>query len=346
MQQPALPWVCATTTSWTTSRPPTAPRVLRAASSPASCRSFTLHGGDPRITHGVRFPLSRHEFIGTAASRSIPPSATAPVFSLWQTVPAWRLPPTLRSRYARVARQHSLGNTVASGSFPHASRGDTTTPSVVLDGGGLLSAVSRRLPSRRQCPTAGTRPTALRPSVSLPNGDGKSAHTDLCTSGAASLFGMAKVSTGCTAMLNALGISSTIDDRELSTTEPNGPTPGRATARPPTRVIRPARACGWCGSTHSYWDARRRDHRQCLSADEIKRVYQTYMSQVFLLKRSDAPEIPCLRWPNITTRYLGAGPDLAGYNANFVQRLIWCNAGLHATDRTRCHGVPPALFRR
>ena len=237
----------------------------------------------------------------------------------------------------------SLGNTVASGSFPTPAGASTTTLRCTSTIAGYFAVSATLAKAGGSVQTAGTRPTGFATFGVLPNVT-SSVPTPTYAHKEQHRFGMQGFN-GWTAMLNALGISSTIDDRELSTTEPNGPNTWTATATTTDtgyssgqimRLVRLDGIPGWDSSTGAYTDS------SYLPTDQAG--YQTYMSKV-------GAETEAMRQkytPGMANNYYQVTwePDQTWLdtNANFVQLYKLVHTGLHATDPNAVVMGPTGAF--
>jgi hypothetical protein len=161
----------------------------------------------------------------------------------------------------------SLGNTVASGSFPTPAGASTTTLSCTSTVAGYFAVSATLAKAGGSVQTAGTRPTGFATFGVLPNVT-LSVPTPTYTHQEQHRFGMQGFN-GWTAMLNALGISSTIDDRELSTTEPKRTEhlDGDGNDHRHGLFVRPDHAAGAARRHSRMGQLDGRVHRQFLSAD-------------------------------------------------------------------------------
>lgn len=225
----------------------------------------------------------------------------------------------------------SLGNTVASGSFPAPAGSSTTTLSCSSTLAGYFAISATLAKAGGSVQTAGTRPTGIATFGVLPNVTATLpaptyAHQEQHR------FGMQGFN-GWTAMLNALGITSTIDDRELSATEPNGPNTWTPTATTTDsgyasgQIMRLVRLDGipaWDSPTGAFNDS------SYLPNDQAG--YQAYMSLV-------GTETEAMRQkylPAMAKNYYQVTWEPNQFwldtNANFVQLYKLVYTGLHATD--------------
>jgi hypothetical protein len=225
----------------------------------------------------------------------------------------------------------SLGKTVASGSFAAPSGGSTTTLSCTSTVAGYFAVSATLAKAGGSVQTAGTRPTGFATFGVLPDVTASLpaptyAHQEQHR------FGMQGFN-GWTGMLNALGISSTIDDREISATEPNGPNSFAATATTTDsgyasgQIMRLVRLDGipaWDSPTGAFNDS------SYLPKDQTG--YQTYMSQV----GSETEAMRKKYTPAMANNYYQVtwepNQTWLDTNANFVALYKLVYTGLHATD--------------
>ena len=238
-------------------------------------------------------------------------------------------PPTADTLAWSVA--DSLGNPVASGSFPAPAGSSTTTLSCTSTLAGYFAVSATLAKAGGTVQTAGTRPTGMATFGVLPNVTGSLpaptyAHQEQHR------FGMQGFN-GWTGMLNALGITSTIDDRELSATEPNGPNTWTPTATPTDtgyssgQIMRLVRLDGipaWDSSTGAFTDSSYLPTNQA--------GYQTYMSLV----GTETEQMRQKYLPAMAKNYYQVTWEPNQFwldtNANFVQLYKLVYTGLHATD--------------
>ena len=223
----------------------------------------------------------------------------------------------------------SLGNTVASGSFPAPAGSSTTTLNCTSTLAGYFAISATLAKAGGSVQTAGTRPTGIATFGVLPNVTA-SVPAPTYAHQEQHRFGMQGFN-GWTAMLTALGISSTIDDRELSAMDPNGPntwTPAVTTADTgysSGQIMRLVRLDGipaWDSPTGAYNDS------SYLPVDQAG--YQAYMSQV----GSNTEAMRQALTPAMAKNYYQVTwePGWLDTNANFVQLYKLVYTGLHATD--------------
>jgi hypothetical protein len=223
----------------------------------------------------------------------------------------------------------SLGKTVASGSFPAPAGSSTTTLNCTSTLAGYFAISATLAKAGGAVQTAGTRPTGfasfgvlpnVTPSVPAPTYAHQEQHR----------FGMQGFN-GWTAMLNALGITSTIDDRELSAMEPNGAntwTPAATTtdtgyaAGQIMRLVRLDGIPAWDSPTGAFNDS------SYLPLDQTG--YQSYMTQVGANTEAMRQKFT----PAMAKNYYQVTwePNWLDTNANFVQLYKLAYTGLHAGD--------------
>jgi hypothetical protein len=225
----------------------------------------------------------------------------------------------------------TVGKTVASGSFATPAGPTTATFSCTSTLAGYFAISATLANAGGQVQTAGTRPTGFATFGVLPDVAAilpapTYAHQEQHR------FGMQGFN-GWTTMLQALGISSTIDDREISSTEPNGPntfTPSGTVTDPGylsgqiMRLVRLDGISAWDSSTGAVNDT------STLPVDLAG--YQSYMSLV----GTDTELIREKYYPNQSANdyQVTWEPDVnwTGSNADFVTLYKTVYAGLHATD--------------
>ena len=225
----------------------------------------------------------------------------------------------------------SLGNAVASGTFPAPAGSSTTTLSCTSTLAGYFAVSATLAKAGGAVQTAGTRPTGIATFGVLPNVTG-SVPTPTYAHQEQHRFGMQGFN-GWTGMLNALGITSTIDDRELSAMEPNGPNSWTPTATTTDtgyasgQIMRLVRLDGipaWDSSTAAFNDS------SYLPTDQAG--YQAYMSQV----GTETEQMRQKYLPGMAKNYYQVTWEPNQFwldtNANFVQLYKLAYTGLHATD--------------
>ncbi|WP_235527751.1 hypothetical protein [Burkholderia sp. Leaf177] len=237
----------------------------------------------------------------------------------------------------------ALGKTVASGSFAAPPGGSMTTLDCTSTVAGYFAVSATLAKAGGSVPTAGTRPTGFATFGVLPDVTAilpapTYAHQEQHR------FGMQGFN-GWTAMLDALGIRSTIDDRQLSSTEPNGPNSFAATAVTADtgyassqimRLVRLDGIPGWDSPTGAFNDS------SYLPNDQPG--YQTYMSQV----GSETELMRKKYFPSMSNNYYQVTwePDQTwlGSDADFVALYKLAYLGLHATDPNAVVMGPTGAF--
>lgn len=237
----------------------------------------------------------------------------------------------------------ALGKTVASGSFAAPSGGSATTLNCTSTVAGYFAVSATLAKAGGSVPTAGTRPTGFATFGVLPDVT-RILPAPIYARQEQHRFGMQGFN-GWTAMLNALGISSTIDDRQLSSTQPNGANSFAATAMTTDtgyasgqimRLVRLDGIPGWDSPTGAFNDS------SYLPSDQPG--YQTYMSQV-------GSETELMRekyFPAMSSNYYQVTwePDQTwlGSDADFVALYKLAYTGLHATDPNAVVMGPTGAF--
>ncbi|WP_144157887.1 hypothetical protein [Paraburkholderia sp. BCC1885] len=224
-----------------------------------------------------------------------------------------------------------LGNVAASGSFPVADGPVTTTLSCTSTLSGYFAASATLAQNGGQLPSDGTRPTGIASFGILPNLSGvvpavTYAHQE------EHRFGMQGANDNGP-LLADLGISSTIDNRQMSTMEPNGPN----TFNPAANNLDPFYASGqvmrlirldgipaWASPTNAFED----DTNPPTSLS----YYQNYMARV----GTESNTIRTTYFPTQTNNYYQVTwePDefWADTDANFVAMYQSVYQGIHSTD--------------
>jgi hypothetical protein len=226
---------------------------------------------------------------------------------------------------------NTFGNPVASGSFPAPAGATTNTLNCTSTVAGYFAVSATLAKAGGSVPTAGTRPTGFATFGVLPN-VAAILPAPTYTAQEQHRFGMQGFN-GWTSMLTTLGITSTIDDREISFTEPNGPNTFTASATTTDtgyasgQIMRLVRLDGipaWDSPTGAYNDS------SYLPNDQTG--YQAYMSQV-------GAETELMRekyLPGMANNYYQVtwepNQTWLDTNANFVQLYKLVYQGLHATD--------------
>jgi hypothetical protein len=225
----------------------------------------------------------------------------------------------------------SLGNAVASGSFPAPAGASTTTLSCTSTLAGYFAISATLAKAGGSVQTAGTRPTGMATFGVLPNVTA-SVPTPTYAHQEQHRFGMQGFN-GWTGMLNALGITSTIDDRQLSVTEPNGPNSWAPTATATDtgytsgQIMRLVRLDGIPA-----WDSPTGAFNESSYLPTNQAGYQAYMSQV----GTETEQMRQKYSPAMAKNYYQVTWEPNQFwldtNANFVQLYKLVYAGLHATD--------------
>ncbi|HTR07501.1 MAG TPA: hypothetical protein VMJ11_12780 [Paraburkholderia sp.] len=224
-----------------------------------------------------------------------------------------------------------LGKVAASGSVPVTAGPVTTTLSCTSTLAGYFAVSATLANAGGQIPSAGTRPAGNATFGVLPNLAGivpavTYAHQDLHR------FGMqGEEDNG--SVLSALGISWTLDHRDLYTMEPNGPNTFNPSANNldpffttgnVMRLIRLDGIPAWASPTNAFED-------ETLPPTNLS-YYQDYMSRV----GTESNTIRTTYFPNQSANYYQVTwePDAqwAGTNAQFVQLYQTVYQGLHSTD--------------
>lgn len=225
--------------------------------------------------------------------------------------------------------QDYVGNIKGSGTFAVASGTQTSTLSCQASLGGYFAVTATLTHAGGTLPQAGTRPTGIATFGVLPNESGvipavTFAHQDQHR------FGMQGFNSNAAA-LAALGISQTIDDRELSAMEPNGPntwSPSVSGLDPAytngkvMRLVRLDGIPGWASPTGGFQDD--------TNAPKDLTYYRNFMSRV----GSDTSAIRQTYFPNQQNNYYQVTwePQWTDSQSNFVQMYAAVYAGLHASD--------------
>lgn len=224
-----------------------------------------------------------------------------------------------------------FGNPIASGSVATPAGASTATISCTSTVSGYFAVSATLANVGGSVQTAGTRPTGFATFGVLPD---VSASIGVPTYGTQEQhrFGMQGFN-GWTAMLTALGISSTIDDREISSTEPNGPNTFTASATTTDdgyasgKIMRLVRLDGipaWDSPTGAYNDS--------LYLPKDQAGYQSYMTQV----GSETEAMRQKYLPKMASNYYQVTWEPNGRwadtDANFVQLYKLAYQGLHAGD--------------
>ncbi|MBN3763895.1 hypothetical protein G3O01_23995 [Burkholderia sp. Ac-20365] len=225
--------------------------------------------------------------------------------------------------------QDQLGNIKGSGSFAVSSGKQTNTLSCTSSIAGYFAMTATLSHAGGTLPQAGTRPAGIATFGILPNLSStipavSYAHQEQHR------FGMQGFNDNA-AMLTALGISQTIDDRELSAMEPNGAntwTPSLSGLDPfytngkIMRLIRLDGIPAWASSTGGFQDD--------TNAPANLTYYQNYMARV----GSDSDAIRKAYFPNQQNNYYQVTwePQWVDSTANFIAMYAAVYKGLHSTD--------------
>ncbi|CAE6798085.1 hypothetical protein R20943_05093 [Paraburkholderia aspalathi] len=225
--------------------------------------------------------------------------------------------------------QDQLGNIKGSGSFAVASGTRTSTLSCQSSAAGYFAITATLSHSGGTLPQFGTRPTGIATFGILPNLSStipavSYAHQEQHR------FGMQGFNDNG-AMLTALGISQTIDDRELSAMEPNAAntwTPSLSDLDPfytngkIMRLIRLDGIPAWASPTGAFQDD--------TNAPTNETYYQNYMARV----GTDSAAIRQQYFPNQQYNYYQVTwePQWVDSTANFVAMYAAAYKGLHSTD--------------
>jgi hypothetical protein len=225
--------------------------------------------------------------------------------------------------------QDHLGKVKGSGTFPVASGTQTNTLSCKGTLGGYFAVTASLSKAGGTLPTTGTRPTGIATFGILPDVSGvipavTFAHQEQHR------FGMQGFN-GNMAALSAMGVSQTIDDRQLSTMEPNGAntwTPSMSGLDPTytsgkiMRLIRLDGIPGWASPTGGYQDD--------TQAPRDLNYYQSYMARV----GKDSEAIRQAYFPKQQNNYYQVTwePQWVDSPSNMVAMYAAVYAGLHSTD--------------
>ncbi|WP_246278954.1 hypothetical protein [Paraburkholderia ultramafica] len=225
----------------------------------------------------------------------------------------------------------TLGKVAASGSTPVPSGAKTITFNCTSTLAGYFAATGTLAQNGGQLPQAGTRPVGIATFGVTPNLSGVVPAVTYARQ-EQHRFGMQGANDNGP-LLAALGISSTIDDRELSGTEPNGPNtfnPSADNLDPfykSGKVMRLIRLDGipaWASSSGAYQDDTH------VPADLS--YYQTYMSRV----GTESNAIRAAYFPTQSANYYQVTWEpnqmWADTDANFVALYKAVYQGIHSTD--------------
>lgn len=225
----------------------------------------------------------------------------------------------------------TLGRVAASGSTAVPSGSKTITFNCTSTLAGYFAATGTLAQNGGQLPQAGTRPVGIASFGVLPNLAGvvpavTYAHQEQHR------FGMQGANDNGP-LLAALGISSTIDDRQLSTMEPNGPNTFNPSANSldpfytSGKVMRLIRLDGipaWASGTGAFQDD--------TSVPTNLSYYQSYMSRV----GTESNAIRAAYFPTQSANYYQVTWEPNQFwtdtDANFIALYQSAYQGLHATD--------------
>ncbi|SMG44219.1 hypothetical protein [Paraburkholderia susongensis] len=225
----------------------------------------------------------------------------------------------------------TLGNVAASGSTPVPAGSKTITFNCTSTLAGYFSATGTLAKNGGQLPQAGTRPVGMATFGVLPNLSGIVPAVTYARQ-EQHRFGMQGANDNAP-VLAALGISSTIDDRELSAMEPNGPNtfnPSADNLDPfyksgnVMRLIRLDGIPAWASSSGAYQDD--------TNPPADLSYYQNYMSRV----GTESNAIRAAYFPAQSVNYYQVTWEpnemWADTDANFVAMYKAVYQGLHSTD--------------
>ena len=225
----------------------------------------------------------------------------------------------------------TLGKVAASGSTAVASGQKTITFNCTSTLAGYFAATGTLAQNGGQLPQAGTRPVGIATFGVTPNLSGI-VPTVTYARQEQHRFGM-QGANGNGPLLAALGISSTIDDRQLSTMEPNGPNTFNPSAGNldafyksgnVMRLIRLDGIPAWASSTGAFQDDTR------LPTDLS--YYQSYMGRV----GTESNAIRAAYFPSQSANYYQVTWEpnqmWTDTDANFVALYKAVHEGIHSTD--------------
>ncbi|MDR6444934.1 hypothetical protein J2794_001023 [Paraburkholderia terricola] len=225
----------------------------------------------------------------------------------------------------------TLGKVAASGSTAVASGQKTITFNCTSTLAGYFAATGTLAQNGGQLPQAGTRPVGIATFGVTPNLSGI-VPTVIYARQEQHRFGM-QGANGNGPLLAALGISSTIDDRQLSTMEPNGPNMFNPSAGnldafyKSGKVMRLIRLDGipaWASSTGAFQDDTQ------LPTDLS--YYQSYMGRV----GTESNAIRAAYFPSQSANYYQVTWEpnqmWTDTDANFVALYKAVHEGIHSTD--------------
>ncbi|MFM0737821.1 hypothetical protein PQQ51_11315 [Paraburkholderia xenovorans] len=225
----------------------------------------------------------------------------------------------------------TLGNAVASGSTPVASGSQSITFSCTSTLAGYFAATGTLARNGGQLPQAGTRPVGIATFGVTPNLSGVIPAVSYARQ-EQHRFGMQGANDNGP-LLAALGISSTIDDRQLSAMEPNG----RNTFNPSANNLDPFYQSGnvmrlirldgipaWASSTGAFQDD--------TGVPTDLAYYQNYMSRV----GTESNAIRSAYFPTQSANYYQVTWEpnqmWTDTDANFVALYKSVYQGIHSTD--------------
>ncbi|OAJ51578.1 hypothetical protein A6V36_16275 [Paraburkholderia ginsengiterrae] len=225
----------------------------------------------------------------------------------------------------------TLGHVAASGSTPVAAGSKTTTFNCTSTLAGYFAATGTLAQNGGQLPQAGTRPAGIATFGVMPNLAGVIPAVTYARQ-EQHRFGMQGANDNGP-LLAALGISSTIDDRELSTMEPNGPNTFNPSANNldpfytsgnVMRLIRLDGIPAWASSTGAFQDD------TTLPTDLA--YYQNYMSRV----GTESNAIRAAYFPTQSANYYQVTWEpnqmWTDTDANFIALYKAVYQGIHSTD--------------
>ncbi|WP_144144734.1 hypothetical protein [Paraburkholderia sp. BCC1884] len=225
----------------------------------------------------------------------------------------------------------TLGKVAASGSAPVPSGSKTLTLNCTSTLSGYFAATGTLAQNGGQLPQAGTRPVGIATFGVLPNLSGIVPSVTYARQ-EQHRFGMQGANDNGP-LLAALGISSTIDDRELSTMEPNGPNTFNPSANNldafyksgnVMRLIRLDGIPAWASSTGAFQDD--------TGVPTDLNYYQSYMSRV----GTESNAIRAAYFPTQSANYYQVTWEpnqmWTDTDANFIALYKAVYTGIHSTD--------------
>jgi hypothetical protein len=225
----------------------------------------------------------------------------------------------------------TLGRVATSGSAAVPSGSKTLTLNCTSTLAGYFAATGTLAQNGAQLPQAGTRPVGIATFGVTPNLSGVIPAVNYARQ-EQHRFGMQGANDNAP-LLAALGISSTIDDRQLSTMEPSGANtfnPSTSTLDPfykngnVMRLIRLDGIPAWASSTGAFQDD--------VSAPANLTYYQNYMSRV----GTESNAIRAAYFPTQSANYYQVTWEPNGFwtdtDANFVALYKSVYQGIHSTD--------------